>query len=779
MFRASVYRAAYPDLAGLTLAQARRHYFAFGRAEGRLPSLPQPTYFPGYRPSKSSKPFIFLVAHEASRTGAPILALALIPRLSQFFRVVVILRKGGELEGHFRRLAEGVLVFPSNVPFTADLRRPLSGYVESFQPKFCIVNSAEAAQYVTAMEMLTVPCVFLVHEFSENVGNKQVLDEVFSIASTVVFPAEVVAESHLRGSNLLSGRTFVVKHQGFPPTPAAVTKRPLNQMKRSIKERSSDTPIVLGLGSVISRKGVDLFIEVAHYVVNRLDMRNVKFVWMGQVHDQSYENELREQIRKLNLETHVEFAPPVDDLSMAIDQSSLLLVSSRQDPFPNVAIESLICSTPVVSFDGATGISEWLKQKAYSRGLAVPFLDAFAAAETIADLLSNQTKLKNLGAQLGRRARIEFDLDDYVDSLIEFGRAGSARAKARFEDVSSILESGLFDFELFTGKTAPPRLRRDVVTRYVQLELNFPPARGAPYFVRRAIPGLNVHQLSELSPIEASQDSHCALARFVGLGNPEGDWYQPAISVGPRSLTGMKISTRALIHLHLHYPDLLDDFLSRLRKADFDFELFVTTSSRSSLSAIKEKFLKYRVRGTVKLTRNFGRDLVPFMDHALPKALSQGFDVVAHLHTKKSLRLRDDSGTSWREFLWTTLIGSRKVSAANHIVKAMSLDETIGLVFPSDAIYCGWDSNLGQARNLMSSLGLPKDVSQHFDFPVGTMFWARTQAIRKLSGFQVSLPPEPLPPDGTQLHALERLIPSIVKSEGFSVRTARYPGIQR
>jgi hypothetical protein len=508
-------------------------------------------------------------------------------------------------------------------------------------------------------------------------------------------------------------------------------------------------------------------------------MRNVEFMWMGEVHDQSYENELLEQIRKLGLEAHVEFGAPVEDLSEAIEQSSLLLVSSRQDPFPNVAIESLIRSTPVVSFDGATGISEWLKQKAYSRGLVVPFLDAFAAAETIADLLSDRAKLKNLGAQLGRRARSEFDLDEYVDSLIELGLSGSERAKTRSEDINSIIESGLFDFELFTGKTVPPRLGRDVVNRYVQLELNFPSASGEPYYLRRAIPGLNIHQFSELHTDEDNQSNHCPSARFIGLGNPEGDWYQPAIYVGPRSLTGVKIPTRALIHLHLHYPDLLDDFLSRLRKADFDFELFVTTSSRSSLSAIEEKFLKYRVRGTVKLTRNFGRDLVPFMDHALPKALSQGFDVVAHLHTKKSLRLRDDSGTSWREFLWTTLIGSRKVSAANHIVKTMSLDETIGLVFPSDAMYCGWDSNLGQARNLMSSLGLPKDVSQHFDFPVGTMFWARTQAIRKLSGFQVSLPPEPLPPDGTQLHALERLIPSIVKSEGFSVRTARYPGIQR
>lgn len=670
-------------------------------------------------------------------------------------------------------------MFPPNVPFGVDLRRSLSSHVELFQPKFCIVNSAEAAQYVTAMQMLTVPCVFLVHEFSENVEHKQILDEAFCLASTVVFPAEVVAESHLRGSNVVSKRSFHVRHQGFPPTPASLAKRPHNQIGRSIKGRSSDTPIVLGLGSVINRKGVDLFIEVAHYVVNRLGMRDVKFTWMGQVHDQSYENELIEQIRKLDLETHVEFVAPVEDLSMAIEESSLLLLSSRQDPFPNVAIESLIRSTPVVSFDGATGISEWLEEKAYSRDLVVPFLDAFAAAETIADLLSDQAKLKNLGAQLGRRASIEFDLDEYVDSLIEFGRADSNRAKTRSEDVSSIIESGLFDFELFTGKTVPPRLFRDVVNRYLQLELNFPCASGEPYFVRRAIPGLNVHQFSELHTLEQGQANHCPSARFIGLGNPEGDWYQPTISVGPRSLTGVKIPTRALIHLHVHYPDLLDDFLSRLGKTLFDFELFVTTSSRSSLSAIKEKFLKYRVRGTVKLTPNFGRDLVPFMDHALPKAITQGFDIVAHLHTKKSLRLNDDSGTTWREFLWTTLIGSREVSAANHIVKAMSLDETIGLVFPSDAMYCGWASNLGQALNLMSKLGLPKDVSQHFDFPVGTMFWARTEAIRKLSGFQVSLPPEPLPPDGTQLHALERLIPSIVKSEGYSVRTARYPGIQR
>lgn len=73
---------------------------------------------------------------------------------------------------------------------------------------------------------------------------------------------------------------------------------------------------------------------------------------------------------------------------------------------------------------------------------------------------------------------------------------------------------------------------------------------------------------------------------------------------------------------------------------------------------------------------------------------------------------------------------------------------------------------------------LPAEI----DFPAGSMFWARSQALLPL--FDLGLgwddyPEEPVPHDGTILHALERLVPVVVESRGFRVAVTHIPGIGR
>ena len=62
-------------------------------------------------------------------------------------------------------------------------------------------------------------------------------------------------------------------------------------------------------------------------------------------------------------------------------------------------------------------------------------------------------------------------------------------------------------------------------------------------------------------------------------------------------------------------------------------------------------------------------------------------------------------------------------------------------------------------------------LPDHFNFPIGTMFWARTKALAPLIELNLryeDFPEEPLPIDGTMLHALERLLPLITEKAGFS-----------
>jgi lipopolysaccharide biosynthesis protein len=79
-------------------------------------------------------------------------------------------------------------------------------------------------------------------------------------------------------------------------------------------------------------------------------------------------------------------------------------------------------------------------------------------------------------------------------------------------------------------------------------------------------------------------------------------------------------------------------------------------------------------------------------------------------------------------------------------------------------------------------MGIATPLPHAFDFPNGTMFWARPAALEPLFALNLAAddyPAEPLPKDGTLLHALERLLPFAAEKAGYTVATTLVPGSVR
>jgi lipopolysaccharide biosynthesis protein len=94
-----------------------------------------------------------------------------------------------------------------------------------------------------------------------------------------------------------------------------------------------------------------------------------------------------------------------------------------------------------------------------------------------------------------------------------------------------------------------------------------------------------------------------------------------------------------------------------------------------------------------------------------------------------------------------------------------------------------WGRNLAIATQLMERMGMGEiRLPPHFDFPIGNMFWARTSALAPFKRLDLSwkdYPKEPLPYDGTMLHAMERLTPFVVEASGYAIATTSLNGVTR
>jgi lipopolysaccharide biosynthesis protein len=79
-------------------------------------------------------------------------------------------------------------------------------------------------------------------------------------------------------------------------------------------------------------------------------------------------------------------------------------------------------------------------------------------------------------------------------------------------------------------------------------------------------------------------------------------------------------------------------------------------------------------------------------------------------------------------------------------------------------------------------MGLSVPLRLFFDFPNGTMFWCRPAALKPLLNLRLGwedYPPEPVPYDGTILHAIERILPFVAENQGYHFATTHTPGVTR
>ena len=225
--------------------------------------------------------------------------------------------------------------------------------------------------------------------------------------------------------------------------------------------------------------------------------------------------------------------------------------------------------------------------------------------------------------------------------------------------------------------------------------------------------------------------------------------------------------TKIAVYIHLYYVDILDELIYRLKAVTYPFKLFVAVFSTENYSTAFKQLNKTNIDFTIKICENRGRNFGPML---VDFKEIQEYDLLLHLHSKKSLRTGEDN-SQWRNELYDGLVGDSYVVSS--ILSEFMNNPECGLVYSESKQMEDWVNNrLDSNGRILDMLGVnyPKNIRNFLDFPMGGMFWCRTAAIRPLLSYPWSyqdFEPEPIGDGGTIMHDIEHYVGEIVKYSGF------------
>ncbi|CUH49840.1 rhamnan synthesis F family protein [Ruegeria atlantica] len=745
--------------------------------------------FRGDKVYDDSKPNVLVVSHQASRSGAPILTWNVTSKLSTRYNVTTLCLTGGEITGDFRKVSEKV--FDANLQSTkaTDYTYLLNCLCTEREYAFAVVNSIQSHALLKGLHECGVPSVALLHEFASYIEKKTAFSEAVRWADETVFSTRLTLENALELDKGLMDMTpnVTVLPQGRCSVPNASRDDTTVEAERSylrelIRPSSEQTErfVVLGAGTVEIRKGVDLFLETATRVLQSSESNDVHFVWIGPGYDPDkdfgYSVYLRDQLQRAGLEQRVTMVPSISEMDVAYEMSDVFLVTSRLDPLPNVAIDSMCAGLPVLCFEEASGVADLLIDEGLGEDCVAQYIDTGDMAGKLLRLATTSELYESVSKRTREVAARVFDLSAYVNKLEELGLAAKARHAARERDITDIVESGFFRPDYFLSDEKQNRDSKTTVGTYVD---------DARWGATAKKPEPGFHPFVYDTYLSQTNDrTRDAYAHFISEGRPEGPWRLPVLEGGQNTSKKLEqVTLQPALHIHAYHLDQMPEIVSHLSINKTLPDLYVSVGKESDENRVKELLSNYNGRlCDVRSVPNAGRDIGPLLTQ-FGEHLCNNYDVVGHIHLKKSTHVKDQQIVhAWSKFLFENLLGGRLGgNMADKIFERFQVDEKVGLIYPDDPHVMGWSRNIGLARRLAKRLG-HNSLPAAFNFPVGTMFWMRSDALKSFVdlGFNWSdYPKEPVAVDGTMLHALERLFGVIPEMEGWRTVVTNIHGVTR
>lgn len=311
--------------------------------------------YPRYKRDLRMKDWdVMLVSHEASRTGAPRVAVDLAKGfVNAGLRVLVILRWDGPLRVDFESTGATVVTEPGR-HLRVFLRRFRTGKrlalswenlmvrwaILRYRPRSVYLNTALSLPFAGPALAMQLPVAVHLHEVDDW------LSHALARYPLTQKQAESIRWAHCaqRSADLLRHRYRSVQSKFIP---SGIDTERVREAATSPSNQSLPSQYIVNCGTADHRKGVDIWLRLCEALYATSNWNQLHFVWIGKV----TQSELIDPYRKRPFFNHVHFVGETANPYPVLRQADLMVFPTRQDAYPLVVMEAQALGVPVIAFD--------------------------------------------------------------------------------------------------------------------------------------------------------------------------------------------------------------------------------------------------------------------------------------------------------------------------------------------------------------------------------------------------------------------------------------------
>jgi len=215
-------------------------------------------------------------------------------------------------------------------------------------------------------------------------------------------------KENLVASHGIPDEKVVIVHEYTPVDVAVTVDRKEMLARLAIPENAF---VVGGAGTTDWRKSPELFLQLARHVRDTHHRDDIYFLWVGGRNTW----ELEYDMKKMGL-NNVVFVPSNPTPLDYFNCFDIFALTSRIDPYPIVCLESAALGKPIICFDKAGGMPEFVEDDC---GFVVPFLSIEEMSDKIVQLHDDKNLLAKLGQAAQSKVRKRHDVNVAGTEIIE------------------------------------------------------------------------------------------------------------------------------------------------------------------------------------------------------------------------------------------------------------------------------------------------------------------------------------------------------------------------